>query len=202
VWAITTAAEIAPGVIEDTCESLAGRLQFIKTAGVHELSNGQISAHYAFRHSLYREVLYRRLSEGTHAKLHMELAQRLEAFCNPCEQELATELALHFEGGHEYEQAIHYLIIAANNAAGRLAYRDSIDILRHSLELVAKVGLPRRAELEVQILELIGNAHFVLGALTESAQGYRDAALRAERSDPESRSSKGTDLRDVPAWVH
>jgi len=183
VWAITTAAEIAPGVIEDTCESLAGRLQFIKTAGLHELSNGQISAHYAFRHSLYREVLYRRLSEGTRAKLHMELAQRLEAFCNPCEQELAAELALHFEGGHEYEQAIHYLIIAANNAAGRLAYRDSIDILRHSLELVAKVGLPRRTELEVQILELIGNAHFVLGALTESAQAYRDAALRAERSD-------------------
>ena len=106
--------------VEDTCERLADRLQFIKAAGIHELANGQISAHYDFRHSLYREVLYRRLSEGARSKLHLLLAQRLQAFCDPCEQELATELALHFEGGHDYEQAIHYLILAAKNAAGRL----------------------------------------------------------------------------------
>ena len=53
----------------------------------------------------------------TRSKLHLQLAQRLKAFCDPCEQELATELALHFEGGHDYQQAIRYLIIAAKNAA-------------------------------------------------------------------------------------
>ncbi len=171
-----------PAWIEDTCESLADRLQFIKAAGIHELANGQISAHYDFRHSLYREVLYRRLSEGARSKLHLLLAQRLQEFCNPCEHELAAELALHFEGGHEYEQAIHYLIVAANNAAGRLAYRDSIGILRHALELTSKLGPTIRAELEVQILELIGNAHFVLGALQESAQAYGEAASEAEKA--------------------
>ena len=182
VWAITTAGEIDPGLVEDTCESLADRLQFIKAAGIHELANGQISAHYDFRHSLYREVLYRRLSEGARSKLHLLLAQRLQEFCNPCEHELAAELALHFEGGYEYEQAIHYLIVAANNAAGRLAYRDSIGILRHALELTSKLGPTIRAELEVQILELIGNAHFVLGALQESAQAYGEAASEAEKA--------------------
>ena len=183
VWTIATAAEIELGIIEDACQSLSERLQFIKASGNHELANGQISAHYDFRHSLYREVLYRRLPEGTRSKLHLTLAQRLKAFCNPCEQELAAELALHFEGGYEYEQAIHYLIIAANNAAGRLAYRDSIEILRHALGLVSRLRPALRAELEVQVLELIGNAHFVLGALTESAEAYRDAASRAECAD-------------------
>jgi DNA-binding winged helix-turn-helix (wHTH) protein/tetratricopeptide (TPR) repeat protein len=183
VWAITTAAEMDPGVIEDVCESLAERLQFIKTAGIQELANGQITAHYEFRHSLYREVLYRRLPDGTRSKLHLQLAQRLQAFCDPCGQELAAELALHFEGAHQYEEAIRYLILAANNAAGRLAYRDSIEILRHALELVGKLGQAFRAELEVQILELIGNAHFVLGALRESAEAYGDAASRAECAD-------------------
>ena len=90
VWAITTAAEIDPGSIEDACEGLSERLQFIQAAGIHELANGQISAHYDFRHSLYREVLYRRLSEVTRSKLHLQLAQRLKAFCDPCELELAT----------------------------------------------------------------------------------------------------------------
>src|SRR5439155_8275188 len=44
VWAITTAAEIDPATIEDACEGLAEKLQFIKSAGIHELANGQISA--------------------------------------------------------------------------------------------------------------------------------------------------------------
>src|SRR5882762_2364093 len=68
VWAIATAAEIDPDGVEGVCEGLAERLQFIKAAGIHELANGQISAHYDFRHSLYREVLYRRLSEVTRSK--------------------------------------------------------------------------------------------------------------------------------------
>ncbi len=72
VWAITTAAEIDPGRIEDACEGLSERLQFIQTAGIHELANGQISAHYAFRHSLYRAVLYRRFSEVTRSRLHLQ----------------------------------------------------------------------------------------------------------------------------------
>src|SRR5207244_13373642 len=117
-----TAAEMDTGSVEDICEMLADRLQFIQAAGIHELANGQISAHYDFRHSLYREVLYRRLPEGARSKLHLQLAQRLKAFCDPCEQELATELAQHFEGGHDYEQAIHYLILEASNAVGRFAH--------------------------------------------------------------------------------
>ena len=99
VWAITTLAEIDTETIEEVCEGLAERHQFIKAAGVHELANKQVSTHYEFRHSIYREVLYRRLSEVNRAKLHLLLARRLKASGAHCEQELATELALHFEGG-------------------------------------------------------------------------------------------------------
>lgn len=179
VWAITTATEMDAGSIEEACEGLAERLQFIKSAGVHELANGQISAHYVFRHSLYREVLYRRLSDAARSKLHLQLAQRLKAFCDPCEQELATELALHFEDGHDYQQAIRYLLVAAENAAGRFAYRDSIEILNHGLDLAAKVAPELRDELEVEILESIGDAYFALGALVQSAQTYACAATQA-----------------------
>jgi predicted ATPase len=48
VWAITTEAESDPGSIEDACEGLAERQQFIRAAGINELANGQISAHYEF----------------------------------------------------------------------------------------------------------------------------------------------------------
>jgi len=182
VWGISTSAEIDPDSIEDACEALAERLQFIRCAGTHELENGQISAHYEFRHSLYREVLYRRLPEAARSKLHLLLAQRLKAFCDPCEQELATELALHFEGGHDYEQAIRYLILAAQNAVGRFAYRDCVEILHHAHELVLKLTPSLRAEIEVRILESMGDAHFALGALAQSAQTYAAAATRAQQA--------------------
>src|SRR5207248_9264867 len=123
---------------------------------------GQVSAHYEFRHSLYREVLYRRLSEVTRSRLHLLLAQRLKAFCDPCEQELATELALHFEGGHDYEQAIHYLLLAADNAVGRFAYRDCVGILQHALGLVVILAPALRADLEARLLEFMGYARFAL----------------------------------------
>jgi DNA-binding winged helix-turn-helix (wHTH) protein/tetratricopeptide (TPR) repeat protein len=181
-WAVSTAAEIDPGEIEDVCEGLAAKLQFIKGSGIKEQANGEISAHYEFRHSLYREVLYGRLSEGARSKLHLLLAQRLKSFCDPCEQDLATELALHFEGGRDYEQAVNYLLVAADNAVGRFAYRDCIEILRHAHELVLKLTLRVRAELEVRILELMGHAHFALGALVDSAQTYAAAAARAQQA--------------------
>jgi tetratricopeptide (TPR) repeat protein len=146
------------------------------------LANGQISAHYDFRHSLYREVLYRRLSEVARSKLHLLLAQRLKAFCDPCEQELATELAQHFEGGHDYEQAIHYLMLAAENSVGRFAYRDCVEILNHAGKLVVNLTPARRAEIEVRILEFMGDAHFALGALAQSAQTYLAAATRAQQA--------------------
>jgi len=182
VWALSITAEFESGSIDEACEGLADRLQFIKAAGIHKLANGQISAHYDFRHSLYREVLYRRLSEVARSKLHLLLAQRLKAFCDPCEQELATELAQHFEGGHDYEQAIHYLILAAENAVRRFAYRDCVEILHHARELVPKLTPSLRAEIEVRILEFMGDAHFALGALTESAQAYAAAAARAQQA--------------------
>ncbi len=178
-WAVSTAAEIDPGEIEDICEGLVARLQFIQCSEAKEHGNGEISAHYEFRHSLYREVLYGRLSEGARSKLHLLLAQRLKFLCNPCEQELATELALHFEGGRDYEQAVNYLLVAAHNAVGRFAYRDCIEILHHAHELVLKLTLRLRAEIEVRILVFMGHAHFALGNLAGSAQTYTAAAARA-----------------------
>ena len=76
---------------------------------------------------------------------------------------MATELALHFEGGRDYQQAVNYLLVAADNAVRRFAYRDCIEILQQAHELVPKLSHGVRAEIEVRILEFMGHAHFALG---------------------------------------
>src|SRR5712675_1305950 len=182
VWAVTGALEIESSRIEDACEVLAEKQQFIKAAGIHELANGEFSAHYEFRHSLYREVLYRQLSDVNRSKLHRLLGQRLKTLCTPSKPELAAELALHFEGGREYDQAISYLILAAENAARRFAHGDSIRALQLALELAQSLPARTRIELEIEVLQRMGDAHFALGAMSDSALAYETAAARAAQT--------------------
>jgi len=181
VWAITNTVDIATDQIEVLCEGLAERQQFIKSTGIEELSNGSVSAQYEFRHSLYRQVIYRGLSEVSRVKLHRGLGERLESLCTPDKgkQELASELALHFERGRDYERAIRYLIMAADNAARRFAYRDTVHVLEQALKLVPRVTSSAGTELEIQILEFIGDAHFALGTMADSAKAYAAGAERA-----------------------
>ena len=182
VWTITNMLDISPDQIEDLCDQLSARQQVIKSAGIQELSNGLASAHYEFGHSLYRQAIYRSLSDGTRSRLHLGLAARLQTLCMSGHRELASEVAFHFEEGRDYEPAIRYLLLAAENATSRFAYRDSIQILQHALKLVPKVPSDVGAELELQVLELIGDAHYVLGAMSDSAKAYEAEASRAAQT--------------------
>ena len=179
VWAIATSVNLETTRIEEICEELAEKQQFIKAAGIQELTNGEFSAHYEFRHSLYREVLYRRLSDVSRSKLHRALGERLKALCTPDKLEIAAELASHFEEGHAYEDAVHYSTLAAETSARRFAYRDAVQTLQHALTLVPRTPPRTRAEREIAILETIGDAYYCLGAMAESARAHEAQANRS-----------------------
>ena len=179
VWAISSTLENAESEIETLCEGLAEREQFIQSAGMQEIGEEGVSAHYEFRHSIYRQVVYRSLSEVSRSRMHGLLGKRLKILCTPDRQEIASEVAMHFERAHEHDQAIHYLVIAAENAGKRFAYRESIHILQHALELLHKLDSSRLIEVELQILELIGDTHYWLGEMSESACTYEKQATRA-----------------------
>jgi DNA-binding winged helix-turn-helix (wHTH) protein/tetratricopeptide (TPR) repeat protein len=181
IWSISSTLDMGAEDIENLCEELADRQQFITRAGIAELARGDFSAHYEFKHSLYREVIYRRLSNVNRSKLHLGIAERVKILCTAGKTELASELAAHFEGARDYENAVHYLALAAENAATRFAYRDAIEILQRALELARKLTAARGAEHEIRILEFIGDAHYTLGAIPESAKAYEEAASKAER---------------------
>jgi DNA-binding winged helix-turn-helix (wHTH) protein len=180
-WTVAASAAHIEDV-ETTCERLAERRQFIRAAGMGELADGTLSAFYEFHHSLYRQAIYRRLSDVSRTRLHRLIGERLEALFGPATPGLAPELALHFEKAHEYEGAIHYLMGAAAHAARRFAVRDSVDVLGHAMGLVPRLPPERRAPLEVQILERTGDAHYVLGAMVDSALAYEAESVLAARA--------------------
>jgi DNA-binding winged helix-turn-helix (wHTH) protein/tetratricopeptide (TPR) repeat protein len=184
-WAIAAVLDIHVTAAEEVCERLAQKQQFIAPGRGPGAPGAGISAHYEFRHSLYREALYRRLPAAQRINFHRRLAEKMETLYTAAPPdaalELASELALHFENGREYERAARYLIFSAENAGRRYAHRDSITILQHGLRLLAQVSTGSRRALEIEILENTSDAHYALGEMEASADVDRRTAALAEK---------------------
>jgi tetratricopeptide (TPR) repeat protein len=182
VWAPAVMLGSSGELSEEICERLAGREQFLRFVGMQQAADGAESPHYEFRHALYRQALYRGLSESSRAGFHLRLARHLMTFYAAGKRELASEVALHFEKGRDCEQAVHCLIVAAENASRRLALTDSIKILGRALELLPSIRGDARVQLEYEALRRIGDFHSAFGAMSDSVAAYEAAAARAKEA--------------------
>ena len=179
--AIATALEAKLDQVEDLCDELAARQQVIKAVGIQEPPNSLPAAHFEFRHALYRQVIYRRIAPGKRTRLHRVVAEWLKTLSGSRQRQLASEIGFHFEKGGDYDQATRFLVIAAENASGRFAYRDSIQILEHARKLLERTASDCIQQ-EIQILGRIGDAWYALGNMLDSALAYEKQATRAERA--------------------
>ena len=198
-WAVAAMLDTGVAEIEETCEGFAQRQQFLRPGRASAVLGSTQSAQYEFRHSLYREALYRRVPLAQRSRLHRTLAEKAEELLFPAPAplrtatamldspavpdsrlELASELALHFEHGREFERAARYLILSAENAARRYAHRDAATILEHALGLLSGIAAETARTLEIEILEHISDARYAVGDLDGSAKADGAAAALAE----------------------
>jgi DNA-binding winged helix-turn-helix (wHTH) protein len=70
---VATALEVEPIAIEERCERLARRGDFLVRTGVVELADGGVAARYRFRHTLFRDVLEERLTPGLRLRLRRRM---------------------------------------------------------------------------------------------------------------------------------
>jgi DNA-binding winged helix-turn-helix (wHTH) protein/tetratricopeptide (TPR) repeat protein len=181
-WSVATMLAADSSRLEEMCEGLVDRQQFLKSSGSHQLPNGESTNEYQFAHALYREVLYRRLNPTQRVTFHRRLAEGIEALRSPVPNEMMAEVALHFAEAHDYEAAIRYLILAAENATHRYAHAQAVAVLEHARELLPRVTAHRRQVLDFQLLERIGNAYYALGDMKESARAYQLMATHADHA--------------------
>ena len=135
-----SAAAVAAGAdapltdVEERCAALAGKMSFLQDAGDDEWPDGTVSARFRFRHALYREAVYARLTAARRSGLHNRIGMRQEAAYGDNANEIASELARHFEQGRNFKRALQYREQAARNALRRSAPREAIDIWRRDWE--------------------------------------------------------------------
>jgi DNA-binding winged helix-turn-helix (wHTH) protein/tetratricopeptide (TPR) repeat protein len=154
-------------ILEETVESteerlrvLARRGSFVKPADRQVWPDGTQSDGYSFIHVLYQNVLYERIGAARRIRTHRLAGGRLEAAYGLRAGEVAAELALHFQRGHDSKRAVSYLAQAGENAVRRSAYVEAITLLNAGNELLATLSQgPDRDQFELQLLVPLGMSY-------------------------------------------
>jgi DNA-binding winged helix-turn-helix (wHTH) protein len=180
-----TAGAIAAGLgedpltVEECCDSLAERRQLIVPAAMTTLPDGTRTAQYEFTHNLYPQVLAARVTGSRRLRLHLRVGEWLQQTYGASTDAISGQLAWHFEEAGDHSQAVGYLILTAENMAGRFAHRDAARVLQHARGLGSAADARIGPELQIEILERLGDAYYWLGEMAVCAESYGAAADRA-----------------------
>ena len=132
---------------------------FIVKSGSTIWPDGTRAELYSFRHDLYRELLYDRLTATRRALSHARVGRRLEAAWIGRLDAIASELAQHYDRGSEPAHAIPHHQRAANKALRRSANEEAIGHLQLALDAVAHIadGV-ERTKIEAELRIALGAA--------------------------------------------
>jgi predicted ATPase len=132
---------------------LQRRYRLVSAGGFVQVGRVRLSR-YSFAHNLYQHYLYDSLSEPERVTLHGTSGQVLEEMFAGETEEVAAQLARHFEGARLPARAAAYRLQAGNRARRVSAHREAADHLTQGLAQAAQVAAPQertRLELDLQI---------------------------------------------------
>src|SRR5262249_46471894 len=93
---------------------------------------------YRFRHQLFQQYVYHSLTEIERAYLHEAVGSVLEVLYGEQTEQVAVQLARHFEQAGLTEQAVKYLLQAGKRAARLSAYQEVIAHVSNGLALLGR----------------------------------------------------------------
>lgn len=125
--------------IEEICDRLATRVEFLERAGLADWPDGTRAARYRFRHAFYVDFWFDEVTVSQRARWQRRIAERVEQAYAGETSEVAAELALRFEQCGDSARAIGYLREAGESALQRNAYTEAIAHLSHGLEIVPRL---------------------------------------------------------------
>lgn len=195
------AADVDEERFEVVCDDLVRTTSLIRRAETALLPNGRRVQRYAFRHAIFRDVVYDRQSATRRVLAHRMIGERLRKLYEADLRRCASALARHFVLGEMWTGAIDALRLVGRNALQRFSTREATASLEQALSLVPNLPAALRNDAEIELLEDL--ARIYSGSLNKRApETYVrlvDAARRAGRLDLECRGLLG--LGFVLAWT-
>jgi ABC-type oligopeptide transport system substrate-binding subunit/class 3 adenylate cyclase/ABC-type transporter Mla MlaB component len=121
--------------------------------GEHVLSS------YRFVHTLFQQYMYNDLSAGERRILHAEVARVLEQLHAGQTEGIAVQLAHHYSQAKQVDEAIHFLLMAGDQARASYAYEEAIDFYKRVLALQKEQGYVDDAARTLMKLGLTYHSH-------------------------------------------
>lgn len=122
-------------LLMDLSKKLQKQHHLVKEGECVRVKKNLISKFY-FSNYIFQQYLYQELSQTQRMLLHGDIAAILEDMYADSIEEVATDIAYHFEMAGEYEQAVKYMEIAANSMMRLSAYNEAIVILEKALQYI------------------------------------------------------------------
>ena len=95
---------------------------------------------YRFGHVLFQDYVYKRLSLGERRLLHGDIAAALEKLYDGQLDEMAVQLAHHFQKADDYGRTLRYLTLAAERASRLYANDEAITHYTRAIEVAKRVS--------------------------------------------------------------
>jgi predicted ATPase/DNA-binding winged helix-turn-helix (wHTH) protein len=124
--------------VERICDTLASGGRLIEEAGISEWPDGTVAARYAFRHTLYQQVLSEQLGQARRMRIHRHIGEWKEERYGDLATEIAGELAIHFTEGRDYRRAVQYHCQAGETALRCSVYAEVLAHCKQGLNLLER----------------------------------------------------------------
>jgi len=121
-------------LVKQLARELDKRHHLVQEAGETRVGK-QFLSWYRFAHALFQQFLYNDMSAGERRLLHGDVAGVLETLYAGYTDEIAAELARHYQEAGDDEKAIAYLIQAGDSAFRAYAYSEAIAYTSRALDL-------------------------------------------------------------------
>ena len=143
--------------IQDECDQLVEQKHLLNSVQSGQWPDETLLIRYTFNHGLYLKAFYKNISPARRAKLHLSLGERLLEAFSDFRDEVALNLAIHFEQGREYKKAAFFLKKSAEIAFQRGLNSEAIKSLRRAFELSTLItDSQQRLSLEMDIHSCLG----------------------------------------------
>jgi len=182
--------------VTKTCDQLVREQRWLVAPGA-STGNDLREKPYAFRHALFREVLYERMAPPTRAEFHRKVGAALEEERAAGLTVTAAELAMHFDRGGAPMPALRYYAEGAETALLHFHPEECFGLTARALTLLdhAPAG-SERTSLEITLAALRGVSGFhVVGAGQETTIALQRACARL--SDDPAHSMRGLVLHGL-----
>ncbi len=133
------------GLIRKLSSELERQHRLVHTERVTRLEpGGQRLSFFRFQHNLFRTYLYNGLSEAEKAYLHEDVGNALEALYGDQADEIAVDLALHFEKAGVEDKTRYYLQKAGEQSAASYANEEAIEYFTRAMDLTPEHEIEKR----------------------------------------------------------